>query len=215
MQKDVFWKRVGMTIWGTIGTAIGCGLLKFADLGMDPFNAMVTGIANLSGMQYGMAFTLVAAVFLILIVILDKHYIGIATFLALFLFGYVVQYTLVLLTVLFPSADVFLRIITLVFGLLLISAASSLYFTADMGVSAYDATSLIAADKSPLPFRVCRIISDVTCVILGFTFNATIGIGTIITAFFLGPAIDFFNKQLAEPFLYGKGHGERRKYLNK
>lgn len=204
-----------MTIWGTIGTAIGCGLLKFADLGIDPFNAMVTGMANLSGIQYGMVFTLVTAIFLILTLIFDKRYIGIATILGLFLFGYVVQYTLVLLNILFPHADVIFRIIALLFGLLLISAASSLYFTADMGVSAYDAISLIAADKSPLPFRICRVISDIACVILGFTFNATIGIGTIITAFFLGPAIDFFNKRLAKPFLYGKGHGEKMPHMNK
>lgn len=204
MKKDILGKRVFMTIWGTIGTAIGCGFLKFADLGMDPFNAMVTGIANLGGMQHGIAFTLVTAIFLIFTLIFDKRYIGVTTLVMLFLFGYVLQYTLVLLNIFFPSADIFLRIITLSFGLLLISAASSLYFTADMGVSAYDAASLIAADKSPLPFRVCRIITDVTCVILGFSFNATIGIGTIITAFFLGLAIDFFNKQLAEPFLYGR-----------
>lgn len=204
-----------MVISGIIGTAIGCGLLKFADLGIDPFNALVTGMANLSRMQYGMICMLVTGVFLVLTLIFDKHYIGIATIFSLFLFGYMVEYTLVLLNVVFPNADMFLRVITLMLGLLIISASSSLYFTANMGVSTYDAMSLIVADKSPIPFRICRIISDVICVIIGFIFNATIGIGTIITAFFLGPAIDFFNKRLAKPLLYGKCHCETINHLNK
>ena len=33
---------------------------------------------------------------------------------------------------------------------------------------------------------------------------AIAGVGTIITAFFMGPLIDFFNHKVAGPFLYGK-----------
>ncbi|GMQ57455.1 membrane protein [Vallitalea sediminicola] len=215
MIKEFFWKRLGMVISGIIGTAIGCGLLKFADLGIDPFNALVTGMANLSCMQYGMICMLVTGAFLVITLIFDRHYIGIATIFSLFLFGYMVEYTLELLIVIFPNADMFLRVITLMLGLLIISASSSLYFTANMGVSTYDAISLILADKLPIPFRICRIISDVLCVIIGFIFNATIGIGTIITAFFLGSAIDFFNKRLAKPLLYGKCHCKTTNHLNK
>lgn len=34
--------------------------------------------------------------------------------------------------------------------------------------------------------------------------GAVIGAGTIITAFFMGPLVDFFAGKLAKPFLYGK-----------
>ena len=64
-------------------------------------------------------------------------------------------------------------------------------------------------------FKYVRIITDVVCVILGvglyFLSGATIdgigaviGAGTIITAFFMGPLVDFFANKLAKPFLYGK-----------
>lgn len=215
MIKDIFGKRLGMVILGIIGTAIGCGLLKFANLGIDPFNALVTGMANLSHMQYGMICMIVTGVFMVFTLIFDKHYIGIATIFSLFLFGYMVEYTLLLLNIILPNTNMLIRVISLMLGLIIISASSSLYFTANMGVSTYDAMSLIAADKSPIPFRICRIVSDVICVIIGFVFNATIGIGTIITAFFLGPAIDFFNKHLAKPLLYGTCKCETTNHLNK
>jgi uncharacterized membrane protein YczE len=41
-------------------------------------------------------------------------------------------------------------------------------------------------------------------VAIGFVLGAIVGVGTVITAFFMGPLIDFFNVHVARPFLYGK-----------
>lgn len=37
--------------------------------------------------------------------------------------------------------------------------------------------------------------------IVGFIGKATIGIGTIINVFFMGPMVDFFNKSIASKLL--------------
>ena len=61
-------------------------------------------------------------------------------------------------------------------------------------------------------FKYNRIICDFVCVALGSAMflasggtlkelTAMVGVGTIITAFFMGPLIDFFNNHLAKPFL--------------
>ncbi len=87
-------------------------------------------------------------------------------------------------------------------------AYSALYFTADMGVSTYDAVSLILSEKKRWKFQFCRISSDLFCTIVGFLFGATVGIGTVVTAFFMGPLIAFFNRTVAEPMRYGKKTGK-------
>lgn len=80
--------------------------------------------------------------------------------------------------------------------------AAALYFTADLGVSAYDAIALIAAYQYRLlPFKYCRMITDGLCVLVGFLFNVTLGVGTIITALFMGPLNQWFRTHLAEPML--------------
>ena len=80
--------------------------------------------------------------------------------------------------------------------------AAALYFTADLGVSAYDAIALIAAYKYQLlPFKYCRIITDSICVLVRFAFNVTLGVGTIITALFMGPLTQWFKIHIAEPIL--------------
>lgn len=80
----------------------------------------------------------------------------------------------------------------------------------------YDAVSLIIANTWKVwEFRYCRIISDVVCVVLGTALyllsggnfaglTAMVGVGTIITAFFMGPLIEYFNVHVARPFLNGK-----------
>lgn len=82
---------------------------------------------------------------------------------------------------------------------------SALYFNADLGVSTYDAVSLVISEKQKkVSFKVCRILSDLICVSLGVLMcklahmswgevGAVVGIGTIITAFFMGPLISFFS----------------------
>ena len=68
--------------------------------------------------------------------------------------------------------------------MILLSFASSLYYTADLGVSSYDALALMASnDYDIAQFRFCRIATDLFCVSVGFMGGANIGIGTVITAF--------------------------------
>lgn len=85
------------------------------------------------------------------------------------------------------------------------SVGSSLYFTADLGVSAYDAIAITLSERYSRPaFRVWRILSDVICCVTGYIFGVTLGIGTIITALFLGPAIQWLNVNTSRILLYGK-----------
>lgn len=88
--------------------------------------------------------------------------------------------------------------------------------TADLGVSTYDAVALIMTNKWKLgKFKFIRVITDVVCVAGGAglflaghgeagKISTFIGIGTIITAFFMGPLIEFFNEHIARPMLNGK-----------
>ena len=48
------------------------------------------------------------------------------------------------------------------------------------------------------------MLSDLVCVTVGLVFHAMVGVGTVITALFMGPVIQWFNTHVSEPFLYGK-----------
>ena len=75
----------------------------------------------------------------------------------------------------------------------------------------YDAVALtISEKKKRIPFHWCRIACDLICVLIGFHFGAAVGLGTIVTAFFMGPLIDLFRRTVAEPMLYGRKAAQDR-----
>ena len=62
----------------------------------------------------------------------------------------------------------------------------------------------ILAEKKIAPFRFIRIATDLICVAVGWLFGYLPGVGTVLTAFCMGPLISVFNEKIAKPMLYGK-----------
>ena len=202
-----------MSLAGVIICAISVGVFKLAALGVDPFQSLMSGLDSLIPIEFGTLYVIVNAVLLLFSIIADRHNIGIATFINLFLLGYITQFTYDLLQRLIPSPSMAVRVICLIIGIVVICFGSSLYMTADLGVSTYDAVAIVMSGKWKWgKFKYIRICTDLVCVAAGcILFVAAgnpigklptiAGIGTIITAFFMGPLIDLFNKKIAHPML--------------
>lgn len=202
-----------MTLFGVIICAISVGIFKIAALGVDPFQSFMAGLDAMIPIQFGTLYVIVNAVMLLFALIFDRHYIGIATFINLFLLGYITEFTLKKLQEFIVDPSMTTRVICLIVGIVIICFGSAFYMTADLGVSTYDAVALIIVNTwKKGKFQYVRIITDVICVILGcvlFVMSGgkmgdipTIaGIGTIITAFFMGPLIEFFNVHITRPLL--------------
>ncbi len=196
-------KRIFMAFVGVCLSGFSVGLFKMSMFGTDPFQCFANGLWNVIHIDFGILYIIINLIMLICIFFLDRHYIGIATFINIFGVGYIVQFTTEFLSQFFADATLLTRIILLIIGIVIICFASSLYYTADLGVSTYDAIALILADKKVAKFQYCRIATDLICVIIGVLLQAVAGIGTVVTAFFMGPLIEFFNVHVARPFLAG------------
>ena len=202
-----------MSVLGVIVGGISVGFFKLAAFGVDPFQSFMSGMEKLIPIDFGTLYVIVNACLLLFALVFDKHYINIATMVNLFLLGYVVDFSHNTLLTIFPEASMVVRIVCFIFGFVVLCFASSLYMTADLGVSTYDAIALILTNKWKLgKFKYIRIATDIVCVILGAVLfilgkgefkdiPTFIGVGTILTAFFMGPLIDFFNRKIAIPML--------------
>ena len=195
-------RRILMAFTGVIITGMSVGMFQAASLGTDPFTSFTTGLCNLTGLSFGLFYSILCACMLIFVFVVDKRYIGSATIFNLFGNGFVADITRNFIEGIVVNPSFLFRVVLLILGVVIMCFAASLYFTADLGVSAYDAVSKIMADKKIAQFRFCRIITDVTCVIVGFVLKASVGIGTIITALFMGPLIQWFNVNFSELLLY-------------
>lgn len=205
--KDIiFRKRIAMTIGGVGLCALSVGLFKHSMFGVDPFQCFAQGSwgSFFSKISYGTYYMIISILLLIIDFFLDKHYIGIATMINMFLTGYIVDFSYVNIQKLIAEPNLFTRIVLLIVGVVVMCFGSALYMTSDLGVSVYDAIPIIISNKSKKPFRFCRIGCDLICVIVGTVCGLLPGIGTVITAFFMGPLIEFFNNVFARPFLEGE-----------
>ncbi len=208
-----FPKRLAMSVFGVITCAVSVGIFKMAAFGLDPFQTFMNGLNYVIPIKFGTLHIIVSAILLLFAFFADKHYIGTATIISLLFFGYVVDFAYTILHNIIGEPGVALRVILLIIAVVILCFASSFYIVADLGVSVYDAISLIIANEWKLiEFKYCRIISDLISVTLGASLlfladanfaeiTALIGIGTIITAFFMGPLIDHFIRRVARPFL--------------
>lgn len=215
-MRDNIRKRIGMSLFGVIICAVSVGIFKIAALGVDPFQSFMAGLDAMIPIDFGTLYVITNAVMLIFALVFDKHYIGIATFINLFLLGYITQFTYDLLQKVIVAPSIMIRILCLIVGVVIICFGSAFYMTADLGVSTYDAVALIICNTwKKGKFQYVRIITDIVCVILGVALfllaggglaqiPTIAGIGTIITAFFMGPLIEFFNVHVARLVLKGK-----------
>ncbi len=195
-------RRALMTIFGVTTGGLSVGLFKQSAFGVDPFQCLCAGLDNVIPIDFGTLYVIINAVLLLVVFLMNRHYIGLGTFINLFLLGYVVDFSDRTLYALVGEPGMVLRVIYLISGLVIMCFASALYFTADMGVSTYDAIALHLAAKKIAPFRFIRIFTDLCCVGIGFAFGCVPGIGTILSAFFMGPLISWFNVKVAQPMLH-------------
>ena len=206
-------RRVFMSLFGVIICAISVGIFKIAALGVDPFQSLMSGLDKLIPISFGTLYVIVNLVLLSFSLIVDRHNIGIATFINLFLLGYITDFTYSFLQTILVNPSIIIRILCLIIGIVIICFGSAFYMTADLGLSTYDAVAIVLAYKWKVAkFKFCRISTDLICVITGTIIfligggsireiPTIVGVGTIITAFFMGPLIELFNEKFARPFL--------------
>ena len=212
-------RRILMSLCGVIVCAVSVGIFKIAALGVDPFQSLMSGLDKLIPISFGTLYVIVNLLLLTFSLLTDRSKIGLATFINLFLLGYITEFTYNTLQQLMPDPSMVVRAVCLLIGIVVICFGSALYMTANLGVSTYDAVAIVLSGKWKLgQFRFIRIACDLVCVIAGCALflvaggkpaaiPTIAGIGTIITAFFMGPLIEFFNVKVARPWL-NKGKTE-------
>lgn len=212
-RQGNFQKRVFMTTVGVILCAIAVGFFKCSQFGVDPFQCFAQGVWGRffeKNISYGSYYTILSGIMLVVDLFIARRYIGVATLVNMFFTGYVVDFACAVINHAAPAPALGLRIAFLAVGVLVMCFASSLYMTSNLGVSVYDAIPIVISEKRKLPFKFVRIGCDLLCVTIGALSGLLPGVGTLITAFFMGPLIVFFNQRFSEPFLFGKENAERK-----
>lgn len=205
-MKNVTKRKLIAVILGNLIMGIGVAILRFSQMGNDPFCASTMAISEGLGIGLGTYQMLLNLVLFIFPLLWGRSYIGIGTLINLFFVGYIVQFSTWGLNMVFGAQPVFSlpqKLLIMAVALVIVTFGLAMYQVASLGVAPYDFLALGLAEKLPVPYFVLRVGTDAVCVIVilvavgtGFIgWDAShLGAGTVITAFFLGPLVAFFSK---------------------
>ncbi len=208
MKNRVFLKRFVMMLWGIflISCAVFC--FRISDLGADPLTCLEAGTSNVSGWSFGNAALIINAVILVFMLFLGRKYIHIGTLMDMVVVGYLSDFLIWGCQQLFGTAPfpIAVRALFMVAGILILALGISSYMCAELGIAPYDAIAPMICDHVPrkLAFRWVRVVIDIVSSVVGFFLGGVVGLATVISAFFLGPLIEFFNQKISRPIIYGK-----------
>ena len=191
--------RVVLLLAGLCVAHLGVTLFLQSDLGSDPFNVFVQGLFRgipwpaFAAMTHGRTHLLVSLVILLVLLAVDRSYVGIGTVLCMALGGPIIDvYTLWLSPVIHGGLPLLLRLALLVAGCVILAFGMTIVIRSRAGTGPNDLVAVVLSDKLRKPFGPVRIGVDLTFALVGLALGGVVGLGTVICAFLVGPAAQLF-----------------------
>jgi uncharacterized membrane protein YczE len=171
---------------------VGLALIIQADLGLDSWNVLHQGIEEQTGVSIGMVTVVVGfAMFAISLPLGER--IGVGTILNVLLIGTTID---LVLWPLDEPENAALRWAFLISGTVLFAVGSGFYIGAGLGPGPRDGVMTALAARG-LSVGVVRTSIEVVVLAAGWLLGGSVGAGTVLFAFAIGPLVAFFLRRLS------------------
>lgn len=197
-ERKEYLLRLVLLFAGLVIAHLGVTLFLLSDLGADPFNVLIQGLhllagkAGISVLTHGTVHMSVCFLIILILLVLDRSYIKAGTVVCMFCGGPIIDFfTWLLLTFRISEAGLPVKILILAAGCIILAFGMTIVIRSEAGTGPNDLVAVVISDKTGKRFGLIRIIVDLLFVLTGFLLGGTIGLGTIICAFLVGPAADF------------------------
>lgn len=171
---------MGLLIFG-----IGEALLVAAGAGVSPWTVLAQGLSIISSWSIGFS-TFVVSVAVLLLWIPLSQTPGLGTLLNAIIISAAIEFSLPWL----PQAESFpLQLLETIIGISLVGLGSGLYLIANLGPGPRDGLMTGLQRVTELPVARVRTAIEISVVVLGWLLGGTVGVGTLLFAFGIGPAV--------------------------
>ena len=175
-----FFLIFGLTVFG-----FGEGLLILSTTGNSPWSVLAEGISNISNLSIGAATFLVSVTVLFFWIFL-KQKPGLGTILNIIIISGMIDVTLYFFDA--PSSILF-KYVLAIFSVILVGLGSGIYLVANLGPGPRDGLMTGLTKITNLPIALVRACLEISVVIVGWYLGGTVGVGTLIFAFGIGPCV--------------------------
>ena len=180
--KTLFLLCFGLIIFG-----FGEGLLIISTIGASPWNVLHQGLALNLGLSVGTWAFLISLIVLLLWFFLDEK-IGIGTILNFLIIAVMIDLTIFF----FEAPDLWIyQFILCIISVLMVGLGSGIYLIARLGPGPRDGLMTGLQKKTGFSIALIRAVIEISVVSLGWFLGGTIGVGTLLYALGIGPAVAF------------------------
>ena len=196
IPRDRFAERLIRCLLGLFLFGLGVSMIIEAELGAAPWDVFHTGVSELAGISLGTT-VILTGLALLLIWIPLRERPGLGTLLNAVVVGVVVDVTLPWI----PESDLLVgRTALMLGGVVVIAIGSGFYIGAGLGPGPRDGLMTGLSGRSigpwPISIRFARTAVELLVMGIGIALGGSIGIGTAVFAFGIGPLVQIFLPRL-------------------
>ena len=175
-----FFLCFGLTLFG-----LGEGLLIVSAAGASPWSVLAQGIYLNVGFSVGIITILISAGVLILWIPLNQK-LGIGTILNAIIIGLMIDVCIKFV----PTPENYIsQLFLALIAVLTVGLGGGIYLVANLGPGPRDGLMIGLQKKTNLPIAAVRAFLEITVMSIGWYLGGTVGVGTLLFAFGIGPAV--------------------------
>ena len=180
--KTLFLLCFGLIIFG-----FGEGLLIISTIGASPWNVLHQGLALNLGLSVGSWAFLISLIVLLLWFFLDEK-IGMGTILNFIIIAIMIDMTIYF----FKAPELWInQFLLCIVSVLMVGLGSGIYLIARLGPGPRDGLMTGLQKKTGFSIALIRGTIEIVVVSCGWLLGGTIGVGTVLYALGIGPAVAF------------------------
>jgi len=178
--STLFFCCFGLMLFG-----LGEGLLIASFTGASPWSVLAQGLSLNVNLSVGMLTFLISVIVLILWIPLGQKP-GIATILNALIIALMIDLCIKFVPT--PS-NYYNQLILAIVSVMIVGIGGGIYLVANLGAGPRDGLMVGLQKKTNLPIALVRAILEITVVSIGWYLGGTVGIGTLLFAFGIGPCV--------------------------
>jgi|TARA_X000000368_G_scaffold84442_1_gene63949 hypothetical protein len=178
--SSLFFLCLGLVIFG-----FGEGLLIVSYSGASPWSVLAQGISLNVNLSIGLI-TFIISITVLIFWIPLKQNPGIGTILNAFIIAIMIDLCIKFIP---TPENYYYQIIVGIIAVLTVGLGGGIYLVANLGAGPRDGLMVGLQKKTNLPIAAVRGFLEITVVSIGWYLGGTVGPGTLIFAFGIGPAV--------------------------
>ena len=178
--STLFFCCFGLMLFG-----LGEGLLIVSFTGASPWSVLAQGISLNVNLSIGMLTLLISVAVLILWIPLGQK-LGMATILNALIIALMIDFCIKFIPT--PS-NYFYQLTLAIVSVISVGIGGGIYLVSNLGAGPRDGLMVGLQKKTNLPIALVRATLEISVVSIGWYLGGTVGIGTLLFAFGIGPCV--------------------------